>query len=109
MPGAWHEDSEESRRWSLPGKPCTFSPLGQGFLVLEGSELIKRVGEVAGLLLSHSWRRGRALRGWPPSWLAAAQRPTGQAPHAPGSGRRRCTPGGPSWSEPAAPPPGMRP
>lgn len=58
---------------------------------------------------SSMWGRGRgaalplpeegtpAARGWPPSWLAAAQRrPSGWVPHAPGSGRCRCTQGGPS-------------
>lgn len=69
MPGDWHEDSEASRRWSLPGKPCTFSPLGQGFLLLEVSELIKHVGEVAGVLLPTPGEGGaRCGAGRPAGW-----------------------------------------
>lgn len=54
-------------------------------------------GRGRGAALPLPEKGARAGRGWPPSWLAAAQRrPSGWVPHAPGSGRCRCTRGGPS-------------
>lgn len=53
-----------------------------------------------------------AGNGEPPTWLATgtrSQRASGQALRAPGSGRYRCTQGGPSWSGSEAPQLGMWP
>lgn len=53
-------------------------PLGQGFLLLEVSALIKHVGEVAGVLLTHSQRRGHA--GLPAGWQQHGEGLVGRLP-----------------------------
>lgn len=58
---------------------CSFScPLGQRFLLLEVSALIKHVGEVAGVLLTHSQRRGHA--GLPAGWQQHGEGLVGRLP-----------------------------
>lgn len=97
---AERQDAEPAREapHALPAPP------DQGFLLLEVRALMQRAVEVAGVLRSPSQRRGHVLQGWPQH-----RGPSGQAPRAPGSGRRRCTPGGPSSSGSVAPPPGTWP
>lgn len=91
---------------------CAGSPAHAASSLLQlGIGTTKHVRAVVGAvhLLSAGVAAGKSE---PPRWLAAgtrSQRASGQALHAPGSGRYTYTRGGPSWSGSEAPRLGMWP